>query len=377
MAMQGGIKLSLLIGPVPVPAPVEVVEALSSAKVEAGSGDAQSGFELTFDLPARSPLRTVFLLAGGGGVIPLMRVVLVVQIGGNAESLIDGVVTNVETLPGEGGVSKLVVKGKDMSALMDFIDLSGIPYPAMPPAVRVLLVLAKYAAFGVIPLVIPSIVEDLPIPVQRIPQQRGSDYAYVTRLAQQVGYVFYLEPGPVPGTSKAYWGPEIRVGQPQPALSVNMDAITNVEELTFNFDKEKKTMPIVFFQEPISKAPIGIPIPDISPLNPPLGLVPPLPPKIKKLNDTAHMSPLSALMTGLAYAGQHSDSVFGTGRLDVGRYGRLLKSRQLVGVRGAGLPFDGLYYVKSVSHDIKRGEYKQSFSLARNALISTVPTVPV
>lgn len=377
MVMQGGIKLSLLIGPVPVPAPVEVVEALSSAKVDAGSGDTQSGFELTFDLPARSPLRTLFLLAGGGAVIPLMRVVLVVRIGGNAESLIDGVVTNVETLPGEGGVSKLVVKGKDMSALMDFIDLSGIPYPAMPPAVRVLLVLAKYAALGVIPLVIPSILEDLPIPVQRIPQQRGSDYAYVTRLAQQAGYVFYLEPGPVPGTSKAYWGPEIRVGQPQPALSVNMDAITNVEELSFNFDKERKELPIVYFQESISKVPIGIPIPDISPLNPPLGLVPPLPPKIKNLNDTAHLSPLSALMTGLAYAGQHSDSVFGTGRLDVGRYGRLLKSRQLVGVRGAGLPFDGLYYVKSVSHDIKRGEYKQSFSLARNALISTFPTVPV
>ena len=375
--MQGGIKLSLLIGPVPVAAPVEVVEALSSAKVDAGSGDSQSGFELTFDLPARSPLRTLFLLAGGGGVIPLMRVVLVVQISGNAESLIDGMVTNVETLPGEGGVSKLVVKGKDMSALMDFIDLSGIPYPAMPPAVRVLLVLAKYAALGVIPLVIPSIVEDLPIPVQRVPQQRGSDYAYITQLAHQCGYVFYLEPGPVPGTSKAYWGPEIRVGQPQPALSINMDAMTNVEELSFRFDKESKEMPIVYFQESISKAPIGIPIPDISPLTPPLGLVPPLPPKIKQLNNTAHLSPLSALLTGLAYAGQHSDSVFGTGRLDVNRYGRLLKSRQLVGVRGAGLPFDGLYYVKSVSHDIQRGEYKQRFSLARNALISTLPTVPV
>ena len=59
------------------------------------------------------------------------------------------------------------------------------------------------------------------------------------------------------------------------------------------------------------------------------------------------------------------------------RYGRLLKSRQLVGVRGAGLPFNGLYYVKSVTHDIKRGEYKQTFSLARNGLISTFPTVPV
>ncbi len=373
--MPGGIKLQLLIGPVPIPAPQEVVEALSSVKVEAGAGETQAGFELTFDLPARSPLRTLFLLTGGGS-LPLMRVVLVVQIGGHAESVIDGVTTNVETQPGEGGVSKLVVKGKDLSALMDIIELTGLPYPAMPPAVRVLLVLAKYAAFGVIPMVIPSIVEDLPIPVQRIPQQRGSDYAYVKSLAQQCGYVFYLEPGPVPATSKAYWGPEIRVGEPQPALSVNMDALTNVEQLNFNFDKESKTMPIVFFQEPISKVPIGIPIPDISPLNPPLGLVPPLPPQIKSLDNTAQMSPLSALMSGLAYAGQHSDSVFGNGRLDVVRYGRLLKSRALVGVRGAGLPFDGLYFVKSVTHDIKRGEYKQSFTLARNGLVSTFPTVP-
>jgi hypothetical protein len=376
MAMQSGIRLSLFIGTVPVPAPQAVVEALSSVKVETGAGETQSGFELTFDLPKRSPLQTLFLLTGGGA-LPLMRVVLVVQIGGHAESIIDGMTTNVQTQPGEGGVSKLVVQGKDLSALMSIIDFDGLPYPAMTPSVRVLLILAKYAAFGVIPVVIPGIVEDLPIPVERIAQQRGSDYAYVTALALQCGYVFYLEPGPVPATSKAYWGPEIRIGEPQPALSVNMDALTNVDELTFNFDREKKTMPVVFFQELFTKAPIGIPIPDVTPLNPPLGLVPPLPPKIVNLHDTAHMSPLSALMAGLAYAGQNSDSVFGTGRLDVGRYGRLLKSRQLVGVRGAGLPFDGLYYVKSVTHEIKRGEYKQSFSLARNGLVSTLPTVPV
>jgi hypothetical protein len=374
--MLGGVKLQLLIGPVPIAAPQEVVESLTSVKVEAGAGETQAGFELTFDLPVRSPLRTLFLLTGGGS-LPLMRVVLAVQINGRAESVIDGVTTNVETTPGQGGVSQLVVKGKDMSALMDVIELTGLPFPAMSPAMRVLLVLAKYAAFGVIPLVIPSIVEDLPIPVQRIPQQRGSDYAYVKALAQQCGYVFYLEPGPAVGTSKAYWGPEIRIGEPQPALTVNMDALTNVEQLNFNFDKEKKTLPIVYIQEPFSKVPIPIPIPDISPLNPPLGIVPPLPPKIAQLDDTAQMSPLGAVMTGLAYASQHSDSVFGNGKLDVAKYGRLLKSRQLVGVRGAGVPFDGLFFVKSVTHEIKRGEYKQSFSLARNALVSTFPTVPV
>ena len=372
----GGIKLQLLIGPVPIPAPPEVVEALTSVKIEAAAGETQAGFELIFDLPKRSPLRTLFLLTGGGG-LPLMRVVLVVQFGAHAEAVIDGVTTNVETQPGEGGVGKLVVKGKDMSALMDIIEFTGIPYPAMPPAVRVLLVLAKYAALGVLPMVIPSIVEDLPLPTDRVPQQRGTDYAYLKTLAQQCGYVFYMEPGPVPATSKAYWGPEIRVGEPQPALSVNMDALTNVEQLSFNFDKEKKTMPIVYFQDKSTKLPIGIPIPDISPLNPPLGAVPALPIKLVSLDNTAQMSPISAVMAGLAYAGQHSDSVFGTGRLDVTRYGRLLKSRQLVGVRGAGLPFDGLYFVKSVSHEIKRGEYKQSFSLARNGLVSTFPTVPV
>lgn len=371
-----GVKLKLLIGPVPVPAPREIVEALVLAKVEAGSGDAQSGFELTFELPARSPLRTLFLISGGGGGVPLMRVVLVVAINGRDEVIADGMATNVDTVPGEGGVSRLVVKGKDLSALMDVIEIPGLPFPAMPPSVRVLLILAKYAALGVAPMVIPSIVDEPPLPTERIPSQQGSDYAYVKRLASEAGYVFYVEPGLVPGNSIAYWGPEVRVGEPQPALTTGMDALTNVEQLSFNFDRERKKMPIVYFQEANSKVGIPVPIPDVTPLNPPLGAIPPLPPKIEKLADTAHMSVAGALAKGLAFAGQNSDSVFGSGQLDVARYGRLLKSRRLVGVRGAGLPFDGLYYVKSVSHQIERGAYRQSFSLARNGLISTTPTVP-
>jgi hypothetical protein len=81
-------------------------------------------------------------------------------------------------------------------------------------------------------------------------------------------------------------------------------------------------------------------------------------------------------MIGLASASQWADAVTGEGTLDVTRYGGILSARQLVGVRGAGPAFDGLYYVKSVTHKIKRGEYKQSFKLSRNGLVSTVPTVP-
>jgi hypothetical protein len=373
--MLQGVDLTLKIGPVPMAAPREVVEALVQVKVESGSGASQSGFELTFELPARSPLRTLFLLTGGGA-LPLMRVVLIVTINGRAESIIDGVTTHVEAQPGEGGVSRLVVKGKDLSALMDKIEIAGLPFPAMPPSVRVLLILAKYAAFGVIPMVIPSLNDIPPLPTKRIPQQRGTDYAYIKHLADEAGYVFYMEPAAPPGTSRAYWGPEIRVGAPQPALTTNMDAQTNVEQVSFRFDKARKWMPIVSFQEPFSKSTITLPIPDVTPLNPPLGAVPPLPPQIRKLNSTGHLSAAQALAAGMAFVGQNSDSVFADGTLDVAKYGRLLKSRSLVGFRGASIPYDGLYYVTRVTHDIAPGSYKQSFSLARNGLISTVPRVP-
>jgi len=377
MSMSQPVRLQLLMGPgIPLPAPREVLDAVQEVKVESASGETQSGFELTFRLSNRSPLQTLFLLTGGSS-IPIFRVVIAVTLGGTTTVLMDGVMTHHEVRSDTGPTSSLSVKGKDLTALMDVIPLDGLPYPAMPPALRVLVAVAKYAPFGVIPLVIPSVLEDVPIPVERIPRHQGTDYAYIKALAQEAGYVFYVDPGPAPGTSKAYWGPEIRVGAPQPALNASLDGPhANVRSLSFTFDKERKELPVVYIQEQVSKAPIPIPIPDVTPLSPPLGVVPPLPPKITFLTDTAKLSPLGAAMKGLAYAGRHSDSVFGTGSLDVARYGHVLRSRQLVGVRGAGEAFDGLHYVTSVSSTLKRGEFTQSFQLARNALLSTLPAVP-
>ena len=373
--MNKGIHLTLMIGPaVPVPVPQSVLDALTSLTVTTTAGQA-SGFQLTFTLSNRSPLQTLFLLSGGAQ-IPLVRVIIVVTINGTPEVLMDGVMTNHEMAPGsEVGQSTLTISGEDLTAVMNYIDFSGVPYPAMPPEARVLLILAKYAMFGIIPMVIPSVLIDIPIPTDRIPVQQGKDLEYIKRLADDVGYVFYLEPGPSPGTSVAYWGPEIKVGAPQPALNTNMDAHTNVESLSFNFNGDSKMLPIVYIQNPQTKVPIPIPIPDITPLNPPLGLMAPLPKDIRPITETAKYSPLRGALIGLAKAAQSADGVSGSGTLDVLRYGRVLKARKLVGVRGAGQAFDGLYYVKSVTHSIKRGEYKQNFTLGRNGLISTVPMV--
>ena len=39
---------------------------------------------------------------------------------------------------------------------MDFIDLTGIPYPALPEFLIVEAILAKYFVLGVIPMAIPA-----------------------------------------------------------------------------------------------------------------------------------------------------------------------------------------------------------------------------
>jgi hypothetical protein len=40
------------------------------------------------------------------------------------------------------------------------------------------------------------------------------------------------------------------------------------------------------------------------------------------------------------------------------------------------LAFDGLHYVQKTTHKLKRGEYKQSFTLKRNGIIANTPVVP-
>jgi hypothetical protein len=95
------------------------------------------------------------------------------------------------------------------------------------------------------------------------------------------------------------------------------------------------------------------------------------------MTETAQLSPIAAIVKGIGYAATHQDSVFGSGTLDVAKYGHVLRSRQLVGVRGAGPAYDGLYYVTKVVHEIKRGSFTQQFNLARNAVVSTLPVVPV
>lgn len=374
--LKGPLHLTLLMGPVvPVPVPKVVVDALTEVTVTNSVGSA-SGFELKFSLSNDSVFTTLMLLLGQVG--PVLRTILIVIVKGMPEVVIDGVVTQHQVSPDvQTGRSTLTLTGSDLTAVLNFIDFTGIPYPAMPPEARVALIIAKYAMFGLIPVVIPRIMLEVPNPISRIPSHQGKDLAYINQLAEEAGYTFFIEPGPVPGTNFAYWGPEFRISYPQPALNVNMDVHTNVESLNLRFDASQATLPLVYIQIEELKVTLPIPLPGINPLAPPLGVIPPMSINVEQLRDTAHLSIPQAIMRGLRRAATSiSEAIVANGSLDVLRYGHVLKARRLVGVRGAGHVYDGLYFVKRVTHKIKRGEYKQDFELTRNGLISTVPIVP-
>jgi len=374
--MLKGVYLTLLIGPgVPVPAPKSVVEALNSVTVN--SGGERGGFQLVFGVNKKSTLRNTLLPAGffDPGIT---RVILVCTLGGVPTVLCDGMITRQEVAPSnEPGQSTLTLTGEDLGVLMDIVEMPFMRYPGMPITARVYTILARYAAFGIVPLVIPPLFEDVPIVTEKIPAQTGTDLAYLKTLAQQVGYVFYIEPGPAPGANVAYFGPDIRIPIPQPALTINMDANTNVESLSFALDGLAKKIMITTIFDPITKKiPIPIPVPNISILRPPLGarLTPPM--KVEFNRDSTKLNTIEAIADALAKTAQSSDAITASGSLNVLRYGQILRARQMVGVRGAGLAYDGMYYVNTVNHSLKRGEYKQSFTLSRDGLISQTPVVP-
>ena len=382
-------QLLLRIGPVVTsPAPREVMDSLTAVSVKE-SAAGRSGFSLTFTVSKNG--RIMQDLLPNGYFEPIAtRVQIVVIAQGTPTTLIDGIVAKLDFAPSnEPNKTTLTVTGEDVSLMMDLLELTGLPFPFMPAEARVLALLAKYPMYGIVPIVIPSPLFEVPNALDEVPHQQGTDLNYIKYLASETGYTFYIKPGPVLGMNYAYWGPEIRwpttsaiaaatpLGATQPALNINMDELSTLDSMSFSFDGLAGAIYVVSARIPGLCFNVPIPVPPVGILRPALAEQQPIPHRLEYVANTNDAGPIRAALLGLARASQQGDAVTGSGSFDVERYGRILRARNLVGIRGAGIAFDGYYYVTSVSHDIKRGDYKQSFTVAREGLVPTTNTVQV
>ncbi|WP_419993647.1 hypothetical protein [Streptomyces boninensis] len=370
---QGPVHLVLRMGPKSIrPVPAAVAEALLSVQITATAGE-RSGFQIAFDLTKGGQINKRLLPERFFS--PRTRVVATAVVRGTPIDLLDGIITRHEVgssnIPGQ---STLTITGEDLGIILDLEDRTA-GYPNLSPAKRVRAILSQYPDYGITPDVKDEQIPQTALRDVRVDFQTGSDLQYVTELARANGYVFYLDPGPGPGRSRAYWGPQVRHGTPQHALNVNMDAHSTVDQLTFAYDGTAREDPQARLLDPVTRASELLPPEDISPLRPRLGDLPTPALRRKTLSGTAKYNREQARAELLARSATSADVISGSGSLDVTRHGYALSPRQLVGVRGAGKAYDGNYYVASVTHNLRPGSYQQNFTLSREGLNARGNTV--
>jgi hypothetical protein len=361
-----GARLQLLVGPtVPKPVPYEVVNALMDLEVTSGEQELD-GLKIRFSLGREKGAD--YELLKSGLLEPPNRVIVVISIGARREVLIDGLITQHQIIPSnQAGGSTLHVDGLDIGIKLN-LEEKNKSYPDQSDTAIVKHLLEAYRDLGLEADVEKS--EVTPSDNDRRPAQQGSDLAYIRALAQRNSFVFYVEPTTEPGRCIAYWGPQKRRGETQPPLTMNMGPYTNVDTpINFRYDALGPAEPEVFTLDPDSRR--MVPVESSSSSYPQLSQRIARPLRSTLARDTARLNAALAGQRGLSSTQESSDAVTGNGEVDAVRYGRILRAHRIVGVRGVGNSFDGDYYVESVTHRIKRGEYKQSFTLKREGRGST------
>ena len=376
-----GVNLTLLIGPgFPVPATPDIAEAVQSVSVT-HNDEGRSGFQIVLQIGRAGPTDLLdYRLLLNPLLRPFNRVILVVLFGGIPRVLMDGLITNQQLSPGsQPGTATLTLTGEDVSVAMD-MEKKRAEYVGRDETLIALQIIGSYAQYQLVPDITPPPALDVPLPIDRTPVQQGTDLDHLKTMAQRFGYVFYVTAGPLPGMNTAYWGPPQRIGLPQRALTVNQGPEQNVDQISFAYNGLAPTVVKDQVQDRLTN--MSFPVMTFASLRlPPLAAMPALPfqlPNVRTslLEQNTGLSVVEAYSRAQGITDKSVDGVVtAQGELDALRYGDVLEARGIVGLRGAGFTYDGLYYVKSVSHAISKGQYKQRFNLTREGTGAITPVV--
>lgn len=198
--------------------------------------------------------------------------------------------------------------------------------------------------------------------------QRSTDHRFLRELARRRGYEFYVLGG------NAYFRPADLTTQPQKLIAINFGAQTNCDDLQFDSDGTAPTLASVsYFDALEGKARIDAPTESGLPA---LGTK-----LLSSLRGQVNMPQARRIARGMGFSSQAQAAgyaagmlrrnawwVTASGSLNGSRYGRVLRSRKLVTVKGAGPNLNGNYYVRKVQHHLTARTYEMQFELARNAL---------
>jgi phage protein D len=198
--------------------------------------------------------------------------------------------------------------------------------------------------------------------------QRATDHRFLRQLARRRGYEFYVL------GANVYFRPADLTTQPQKLIAIHFGNQTNCDDMQFDTDGTALTQAAVpYFDalegrartETSTKSTLA-----------PLGSK-----SLSSLRAPVQMPQCTRIARGLGFsspaqAAEYADGmlrrndwwVTARGSINGLRYGRVLRSRKLVTVKGAGPNLNGNYYVRKVQHSLTARTYQMQFELARNAL---------
>jgi hypothetical protein len=383
--MLGGVTYTVLMGSPPIPLPFPLVAALQKIEVEA-STELASVFRLRFGISQTAWGDWDLLMPQYEELFfrPMTPVQIRVKVGIDIpKAIVNGYVTSQRVLyDDEGGASAMEITGMDATMLMNLQE-NAISWP-MPDDGAI--AAAIFAQYGIIPMVSPSMPFNLDPTDMTV--QRGTDIRFLRRLAQRNGFECFVQPQPQTGLDIGYFGPPTNIpGLQEAVLNVKMGSQTNVTEFKIRYDMMKPTMAVaagldVMTRTPalaISVAPSVTPPPTggLYPWGAPMGLQDATlralggahrPPMVLPAQ-TGQMALPGLAIVNQAIANRSSWAVVAEGM--VGPDAGVLLAGGIVNVRGAGIAFNGAYYVTRVTHTFECGAYSQKFEARRNAIDMT------
>ncbi len=214
--------------------------------------------------------------------------------------------------------------------------------------------------------------------------QRGSDLAFVRRLARRNGYEFYVAPDDS-GTPTAYFQPPQLDGTPQQTLALQFGDDSNLRTFSTKLTGRKplavKTAQLDVDSGSVNAATVTdsdytlLGATDAGTLvgDPLGGLVTPS----ENLAEMRVLGPPSAdagELQALAQAVRDEASwvLSASGEINAEAYGSVLLPHRTVLVKGAGKAYSGTYYVVRVVHELAGdGRWTQRFEALRNARDAT------
>jgi phage protein D len=345
------------------PTSSQVVEAIQELEVD-DSMDRASAFRIR--MAVGSTTDSDWDILADDLFRPLTAVTVRLDAGpGPGELLIKGYVTAANVLlEEEPGASSLEVVGVDATVRMN-LEEKIRAWPNLSDGDIARKIFEEYRLEPRVTSTSPSRSEN-----ETTTLQRSTDIRFLHRLAARNGFACHVETDPRRGVETGVFAPLDLAAKPQGTLSVRFGDATNVERFTAHYEMLRPTAAesggVGIAGRTVERGKASSASETLLGKAGTLEAVKPLPlvrPSGTGLDDAGELERYCQGVT------DHSTwAVVASGSLHAAAYGKALRARRPVNVRGAGRIYSGTYMVRRVVHTFQSELYRQQFELTRNAL---------